>query len=112
MAVIQRTVSIPAGEVNENILSGSAFEFIRGRSVVQMGLTAEDASDVFVTIQAGPQVIAEEFNPVEDTDYPNIPDGFYYSAGAVAGDRLVVRVRNADGTNAETVRIVTQITEV
>ena len=112
MAVIQRTVEIEAGKVNENILSGSAFEFIRGRSIVQMGLTAVDAADVFVTIQAGPTVIAEEFNPVQDSDYPNIPDGFYYSAGAVAGDRLVVRVRNADATNPETVRIVVQITEV
>lgn len=112
MAVIQRTVSVDAASVNDNILSGSAFEFVRGRSVVQMGITADDASDVFVTIQAGPNVIAEEFNPVQDTDYPNIPDGFYYAAGAVAGDRLVVRVRNADAANAETVRVVVQITEV
>lgn len=112
MAVIQRTVTIDNGTVNENILSGSAFEFIRGRSVVQMGITAEDASDVFVTIQAGPNVIAEEFNPVQASDYPAVPDGFYYAAGAVAGDRLVVRVRNADTTNDEVVRIVAQITEV
>ena len=112
MAVIQRTVSVAANTVNDNILSGSAFEFVRGRSVVQMGITAEDASDVFVTIQAGPNVIAEEFNPVQATDYPNIPDGFYYAAGAIAGDRLVVRVRNADAANPETVRIVTQITEL
>lgn len=112
MAVIQRTITIAAGEVNENLLSGSAFEFIRGRSVVQMGIVAEDASDVFVTIQAGPNVIAEEFNPVQGTDYPNIPDGFYYAMGAVQGDRLVVRVRNADAVNTEVVRIVAQITEV
>lgn len=112
MAVIQRTVTLAASEVNDNILSGSAFEFIRGRSVVQMGITAEDASDVFVTIQAGPNVIAEEFNPVQATDYPNIPDGFYYAAGAVQGDRLVVRVRNSDAVNTEVVRIVAQITEV
>jgi len=111
MSVIQRTVSIPAATVNDNILSGSAFEFIRGRSGVIMGITAEDASDVFVTIQAGPNVIAEEFNPAQATDYPTIPDQFYYSAGAITGDRLVVRVRNADGVNAETVRIVAQIVE-
>ena len=112
MAVIQRTVSVAAASTNDNILSGSAFEFIRGRSIVQMGITAEDASDVFVTIQAGPNVVAEEFNPVQATDYPNIPDGFYYAAGAVQGDRLVVRVRNEDAANPETVRIVCQITEV
>ena len=111
MAVIQRTVSVAANTVNDNILSGSAFEFIRGRSAVQMGITAEDASDVFVTIQAGPNVIAEEFNPAQASDYANIPDQFYYSAAAVQGDRLVVRVRNADAANPETVRIIAQIAE-
>lgn len=111
MAVIQRRVSIGAGTVNDNILSGSAFEFVRGRSIVQMGIVAEDAADAFVTIQAGPNVIAEEFNPVEGTDYPNIPDGFYYAAGAVQGDRLVVRVRNEDAA-AKLVWIVVQVTEV
>ena len=112
MAVIQKTVAVAANSVDDNILSGSAFEFIRGRSIVSMGITAEDASDVFVTIQAGPNVIAEEFNPVEATDYASTDSQFYYNAGAVAGDRLVVRVRNADAANPETVRIVTQITEV
>lgn len=112
MAVIQKTVSIPAGEVNDNIIAGSAFEFIRGRSIVSMGITAVDASDVFVTIQAGPTVIAEEFNPVQDADYPSTDSAFYYNAGAVAGDRLVIRVRNADAVNAEEVRCVVQVTEV
>lgn len=111
MAVIQRTVTIPLTSTNDNILSGSAFEFIRGRSVVQMGITAEDQTDIFVTIQAGPNVIAEEFNPAESADYPTIPDEFYYAAGAVAGDRLVVRVRNENAAN-QVVRIVVQITEV
>ena len=112
MAVIQRTVTLAASEVNENLLSGSAFEFIRGRSIVSMGVTAEDASDVFVTIQAGPNVIAEEFNPVQATDYPSTDSEFYYAAGAVQGDRLVVRARNADAVNTEVVRIVAQVTEV
>ena len=112
MAVIQRTVTIPAGEVNDNILSGSAFEFIRGRSIVSMGITAVDASDIFVVIQAGPNVIAEEFNPVQSSDYPSTDTSFYYNAGAVQGDRLVVRVRNADAVTDETVRIVVQVTEV
>lgn len=112
MAVIQRTVTIAANSVDDNLLTGSAFEFIRGRSVVQMGIVAEDASDIFVTIQSGPNVVAEEFNPVQGTDYPNIPDGFYYAFGAVSNDRLVVRVRNADAANPEVVRIIAQITEV
>ena len=111
MAVIQKTESISAGAVVENVLSGSAFEFIRGRSVVQMGVTGDTAADLRVTIQAGPNVIAEEFVPADSTDYPTIPDEFYYAAGAVQGDRLVVRVRNA-GAGANTVRVITQITEV
>lgn len=112
MPVIQKTTSVDANSVNENVLSGSAFEFIRGRSIVSMGITAEDASDVFVTIQAGPNIIAEEFNPVQDTDYASTDTAFYYNVGAVAGDRLVIRVRNADAANPEVVRTIVQITEV
>lgn len=110
MAVIQRTVTVTAGTVNENLLAGSAFEFIRGRSVVQMAINSSDP-DTFVTIQVGPRVIAEEFIPAQGTTYPVIPDDFYYAAGAVGGDRLVVRARNADAAD-QTFRIIVQITEV
>ena len=110
MPVIQRTETVTAGDVNDNLLQGSAFEFIRARSVVQMAINSSDP-DTFVTIQIGSRVVAEEFIPAQGTTYPVIPDDFYYAAGALAGDRLVIRARNADAAD-QTFRVIVQITEV
>lgn len=112
MAVtIQREVSIAANAVDENILSGSAFEFARGRSFVSIGLVAA-ATGTFATIQAGGSSIAEEFPPViEATAWPQTNEDFYYNFFAVGGDRMVVRVRNSTGAPI-VVRVVVQIADV
>ena len=110
--VIVRNESIAAAPaVNENILSGSAFEFARGNSFVSMGIV-QSVTGLFVTIQAGGTVIAEEFEPpIESAAYPQTNEDFYFNAFAVAGDRLVIRVRNSTG-GAIDVRAVVQITDI
>jgi len=112
MAVIQRVTATTAGETVDNVLTGSAFEFIRARSVVQMAIVSDD-TDSFATIQIGPRVLAEEFVPKQTAaDFPVIPDDFYYAGGALPGDRLVIRVRNADAAAAINFYTIVQITEV
>lgn len=97
MPVIQRETSVAAGAVNDNVLSGSAFEFLRQNSLVSMGVTAQ-ATGTFVTIQSGSDVVAEEFPPaVVAGAFPVIPDQMYYSDVGAAGDRLVIRIRNPTG---------------
>jgi len=110
MPVIQREVSVAAGAVNENILSGSAFEFARQNSLVSIGV-AQSATGGFCTINSGADVIAEEFPPSILTRYPIIPDEMYYSDVAAQGDRLVVRYRNPTG-GALTVRVICQVTPI
>lgn len=108
MPVIMKETSVGAGAVNENILAGSAFEFARQNSLVSIGI-AQSATGGFATIQAGPDIVAEEFSPPIATVYPVIPDNMYFSDVAAAGDRLVVRYRNPTG-GALTVRVVCQVT--
>jgi hypothetical protein len=108
MPVIMREVSVAAGAVNENILSGSAFEFARQNSLVSIAM-AQSATGGFATINSGADVVAEEFSPPIKTTYPIIPDEFYFSDVAAAGDRLVVRYRNPTG-GALTVRVIAQVT--
>lgn len=103
-----KETSVGAGAVNENILAGSAFEFARQNSLVSIGI-AQSATGGFATIQAGPDIVAEEFSPPIATVYPVIPDNMYFSDVAAAGDRLVVRYRNPTG-GALTVRVVCQVT--
>lgn len=93
MSVIQREVSIAAGATNDNLFSGSAFEFALADQVVSLGVTAA-ATGTFATLQSGGTVIAEEFPPAVATRYPIIPDEFYYNAVQAKADRLVLRVRN------------------
>jgi hypothetical protein len=107
MPVIMRETSVAAGASNDNLLSGSAFEFARVDSLVSIGL-AQAATGGFATINSGADVIAEEFAPAILTRYPIIPDEMYYSDVAAAGDRLVVRYRNPTG-GAIVVRVVAQI---
>lgn len=108
MPVIQKETSIPANSSNENILSGSAFEFLRGNAVVSIGLTGS-ATGLVANIQSGADIVLEE-SPLDiQTRFPKIPDEMYYNDVGVLGDRLVIRVRNTTG-GALTVRAIVQIT--
>jgi hypothetical protein len=105
-----REVSVAANATDENILSGSAFEFTRQRSVVSMAVV-QAATGTFATINNGPQVVAEEHPPEIKTNYPEIPDDFFYVTPSATGDRLVIRIRNTTGAPI-VVRAIAQITPV
>lgn len=110
MPVIQFETSVAAGAVNTNLVSGSAYEFARSRQIVSIGV-AQSATGGFALIQAGADVIAEEFSPVIKTTYPIIPDEMYYTDVMEPGDRLVIRYRNPTA-GALTVRGIVQIQTV
>lgn len=106
MPMIMIEQSVAAGAVNNNLVSGSAFEFARARQIVSLGI-AQSATGGFATLQAGPDIIAEEFPPPILTRYPIIPDEMYFTDVMEMGDRLVVRYRNPTG-GALTARVVVQ----
>lgn len=110
MPVIQVETAVAAGAVNTNLVAGSAFEFARGRQVVSMGWL-QSATGGFMVLQAGSDVIAEEFSPGIATRYPIIPDEMYYTDVMENGDRLVARYRNPTG-GALTVRGIVQMSPV
>jgi hypothetical protein len=107
MPVIQISASVAAGASNNNLVNGSAYEFARTRQLVSIGLV-QSATGGFATIQAGSDVIAEEFEPAIKTTYPIIPDEMYYTDVMEVGDRLVLRYRNPTG-GALTVKAIVQI---
>jgi len=108
MAVIQKEVSIAANSANENLLSGSAFEFLRGNAVVSIGVTAA-ATGIVCNIQSGADIVLEESAAYIKTQFPIIPDEMFYTDVGQQGDRLVVRVRNTTGA-AIVVRCIVQVT--
>lgn len=110
MAVIQKLTNVAAGGVEENALTGSAFEFARGNSLVSIGVTTDTAGGL-VTIQSGSDIVLEESPAAVKATNPIIPDEFYYSDVATQGDRLVVRLRNPTG-GAINFRTIVQVTNL
>lgn len=108
--VIQKETSVAAGAVNDNLFSGSAFEYMRTPAIVSIACIAS-ATGGFITIQLGPSILLEESPPTVGTVMPKVPDDFLYTGAAAPGDRLVVRARNPTG-GALTFRAVAQITDV
>lgn len=110
MPVIQKEISVAANAVNDNILSGSSFEFLRNNSVVSIGMVGS-ATGLVANIQSGADIVLEESPLLVKTTMPTIPDDMYYNDVGVAGDRLVVRVRNTTA-GALTVRAIVQVTNL
>jgi hypothetical protein len=110
MPVIFSSASVAAGATNNNLFSGSAFEFARTPQLVSVGVTVS-ATGGFGRIQNGSDIIAEEFSPFVLTTPPVIPDHMYFSDYSAVGDRLIVAYRNPTG-GAITINSVAQISPV
>lgn len=110
MSVIQKETSILANSTNENIFSGSAFEFARQNSLLNMAAVGS-ATGLVATIQVGSRVVVEESPLSILTTMPKLQDDFYYSEGVLANERIICRVRNTTGGNL-TVRAIAQLQPV
>jgi hypothetical protein len=109
-SVIQRETVLTANQTVDNIVSGSAFEFMRNASIVSIGIVGS-ATGLVASIIAGGQTIVEESPLLIKTAFPSTEDDMYYQFGAAPNDRLVVRVRNTTAGSL-TVRILAQIQPV
>jgi len=99
MPTIQKETAIAAGAVNDNLWSGSAYEYMRANGIVSAAVVAT-ATGCFITIQSGPDVILEESPPFVLAGagvFGVVPDHFFYNWSAAAGDRLLCRARNPTG---------------
>ena len=120
MPMILNQTTLATGTSNNNVISGSAFEFARVQSIYSIGVAANNTG-LFVTLQGGPNIIAEEFpapvvgsaanNPsgaalTTTSAYPVVPDEMYFTDVLNQGDRLVIKARN---TNAASVVVSTVV---
>lgn len=110
MAVIQKEQSVAANATVDNLYSGSAFEFARQNSLLNMAIVGS-ATGLVATIQVGSRVVVEESPLAILTTMPKLQDDFYYSEGVLANERIIVRVRNTTA-GALTVRSIAQLQPV
>ena len=110
MSVMQKEQSIGANATVDNIFSGSAFEFARQNSLLNMAIVGS-ATGLVATIQVGSRVVLEESPLSILTTMPKLQDDFYYSEGVLQSERLICRVRNTTA-GALTARVVAQLQPV
>ena len=96
MPAIQAEVTVALNSTNSNIVSGSAFEYSRGRQLLSLGVTAA-ATGTFCTIQSGADVILEESATFIKAAFPIIPDEMFYNDIMEQFDRLRIQIRNTTG---------------
>lgn len=110
MAVIQKEQTVAANATVENLYSGSAFEFARQNSIMNMAVVGS-ATGLVATIQVGSRVVVEESPLAILATMPKLQDDFYYSEGVLANERIICRIRNTTA-GALTVRSICQLQPV
>jgi len=97
MPVIQGSVSIAGVSVNDNILTGSQFEFLPYNAMVEFGLNGDaNGADLRVDVYSGQDVLMEGASMSAQARIPVYPDDYQLTDVAAAGERLKVRARNVN----------------
>lgn len=95
MPTIQNRVTIAANAVNDNVLTGSQYEFLPYNSALEFGLVGDaDAADLRVDVYSGQDVLLENGEPSAQNRIPQYPDDFTLTDVAAGGERIKIRVRN------------------
>ena len=103
MPTIQNQVSIAAASVEDNILTGSQFEFAPYNCHAQFALVGDaNGADLKIDVYTGQDVIAENLEPSVQNRVPILPDDMTVEDIVRAGERIKVRVRNTHASAART----------
>lgn len=111
MPMIQSSVSVPLSSVNDNVLSGSQFEFLPYNALLEFGLNGDaNGADLRIDIFSGQDVVVEQMTPSIQNRVPVYPDDYVGQDVAAAGERIKIRVRNTSAAAARTIFFAVRIT--
>ena len=96
MPVIKKTAAVLTGATVDNVLSGSAFEFLKYNASVRYAINGSAVGFV-ATVQSGSDVLMEESAINIQNRFGIFPDDFDLADVAEAGDRQIVKLRNTSG---------------
>ena len=113
MPTIQNRASVALSSVNDNVLTGSQFEFLPFDAFIEFGIVGDaNATDLRVDVYSGTDALVENMEPSAQNRIPVYPDDFTLTDVARAGERIKVRVRNVSAAAARTVFFSIRITPV
>lgn len=96
MPLIQGSVSVAANSTNDNVITGSQFEFLPYDSALAFGLCGS-AAGLEVDVYTGQDTVTERMAVNTQNRFPLNPDDFVLSDVAAGGERVKVRARNTTG---------------
>jgi len=96
MPMIQNTVTVAANAVNDNVLTGSQFEYLPYAAALEFGLVGA-AVGLLVDVYSGADILCEAMAPSSANRFPVFPDDYTLTDVAGPGERLKIRVRNTTG---------------
>lgn len=113
MPLVQDQVSIAAASVNDNVITGSQFEFLPYNALLEFGLVGDaNAADLRVDVYTGQDTITEALVPSAQNRVPVYPDDYTLQDVAAAGERVKIRVRNLNAAAARTLFFAMRLTPV
>ena len=96
MPMIQVTGSVAANAVNDNVLTGSQFEFLPYPCALEFGLVGS-AAGLLMDAYSGSDVLCEAMAVSTANRFPVFPDDYTLTDVAGLGERIKVRARNTTG---------------
>jgi hypothetical protein len=94
--MIQNSVSIAANSVNDNVLSGSQFEYLPYAANLEFGLVGS-AVGILADVYSGQDILCEQMGISTQNRFPVFPDDYTLTDVAGPGERLKIRGRNTTG---------------
>jgi len=88
--------SVAANASVANVLSGKTNEFLPANSLVRVGITAAVVG-LFATVLIQEKVILEDQEIANNALMPIDPDDIILEEIGLAGDRIIVKLRNSTG---------------
>lgn len=103
MPLVQSSTSVAASSVDDNVISGSQFEYLPYNAQLEFGLNGDaNGGDLRVDVYSGQDIVAENLTPSTQNRVPVYPDDFQMTDVAMAGERIKIRVRNTSAAGART----------
>lgn len=111
MPMISGQTSIAASAANDNVLSGSQFEFLPFNAYLEFGLNGDaNGADLRLDVYSGQDVLLENAPANAVAVMPVYPDHFMLNDVAAAGERIKIRVRNTSAAGARSLYWTVRIT--